>query len=83
MPFSYLGGGDLTGFVWFSFSIHKTKNVLNLTVRCSPGGCLSVSAVFGNMMCCVEQCPALLGTTLSLPVILQLSHLFYSAVFQS
>lgn len=33
-------------------------------------------------MCCVEQCPALLGTTLSLPVILQLSHLFYSSVFQ-
>lgn len=34
-------------------------------------------------MCCVEQCPALLGTSLSLPVTLQLSHLFYSAVFQS
>lgn len=34
-------------------------------------------------MCCAEQCPALLGTSLCLPVTLQSSHLFYFAVFKS
>lgn len=33
-------------------------------------------------MCCAEHCPALLGASLCLPVTLQLSHLFCSAVFQ-
>lgn len=47
-------------FVCFFFSVYKTKNVLNLTVRCSPKGLLSVSAVFGehNVLCRAMPCLA-------------------------
>lgn len=63
MPFSFLGGGDLTGFVclFFPFPYMNEKNVLDLTVRCSPEGCLSVSAVLGEHNVLYRAMPCFAG----------------------
>lgn len=49
------------GWLVFHFHIHKTKNVLNLTVRCSPEGGLSVSAVFGEHKLLCKAMPCFAG----------------------
>lgn len=75
MPFSYLGGRGLIRFVcWlvFNFHIHNTRNVLNLTGRCSPEGHLSVSAVcvyiYTQSIYLWEYNVQSMGTSLCLPV---------------
>lgn len=91
MPFSYLGGRGLIRFVcWlvFNFHIHNTRNVLNLTGRCSPEGHLSVSAVcvyiYTQSIYLWEytvQCRA--WERVSACLSRQLSHLFWCALFHS
>lgn len=91
-PCLYLSGGVLLLFFFFPFLKTKEKNILKLTVWWSPEGCFSVGRVWkqqhamqvyalGNIGCCAEQCPALLGTNPCLPVTLQFP--FCSAVFKS
>lgn len=84
--------GSYCYFFFFPFLKTKEKNILKLTVWWSPEGCFSVGRVWkqqhamqvyalGNIGCCAEQCPALLGTNPCLPVTLQFP--FCSAVFKS